>query len=137
LASLSPDRLRELYDVLVLPNASILTDAEAQLIDAFVADGGNLVATAETALRTEDGSEVAEFRLQSLGAARVTRRFESDEELRGAYLRVLDTPGKGPIAPRDLLLLYRGFLQTELRPGAVSGLSFIPPAPFGPPEKIY
>lgn len=137
LTRLGADGLREHYDLLILPNASILTDAEAAVVDAFVADGGNLVATAETGLRTADGTEVEEFRLASLGTARVSRRLSTERELRGAYLRVLDTEEYGPVAPRDLLLLSRGFLETELRPGATSGLNFVPPAPFGPPEKIY
>ncbi|WP_162458454.1 alpha-amylase family protein [Pseudactinotalea terrae] len=137
IARLGTEGLRRRYDLLVLPNAAILSDEEAAIIDAFVAEGGNLVATGDTGLRTPDGTEVDEFRLVSLGAHRVSRRRETEEELRGAYLRVLDVEGREAIAPRDLLLLYRRFLQTELRPGAVSGLSFIPPAPFGPPEKIY
>lgn len=138
LGRLGSEALLAKYDLIVLPNASILDDDEVSILDEFVSQGGNLLATGETGLRDAAGEATDTFRLACLGTSRVLGQRHLEEELRGSYLRV--TPGAPPLGrlvPHDYLVVYHKFLETELRHGAVGDLHFIPPAAYGPPEKIY
>jgi hypothetical protein len=58
--------------VLVLPNVASLSDAQLDLLRAFVARGGSIVATAETSLYREDGSRRDDLGLADLFGASVT-----------------------------------------------------------------
>jgi hypothetical protein len=57
-----PERLKP-YKVLVLPNAAALSDRQVQVIRAYVAGGGGLIATCETSLFDELGQPRANFAL--------------------------------------------------------------------------
>lgn len=54
------------YRVLILPNVACLSDAQADVIRAFVHQGGGLVATCETSLCDELGRPRADFALRDL-----------------------------------------------------------------------
>ncbi len=130
------DRLSR-YRLLILPAAACLSAAEAAALDAFVARGGRLLATWDTALYDERGRTQAEFALASLAAARLLH-FQPDT--RGAYFRVgLDEASLlGEFAGQtDLLALIGGYLYTELRLNASASLPRLPAMRYGPPEKCY
>ncbi|HEX2513114.1 MAG TPA: family 10 glycosylhydrolase, partial [Chloroflexota bacterium] len=80
------------YRALVLPNAAALSDEQVALLDRYVAVGGGLVATFETATRGGDGAPRpgGEVGLESLGVGRVLARRDGAKELRGSYLRVTE-----------------------------------------------
>ncbi|MFG1627420.1 alpha-amylase family protein [Kribbella sp. NPDC049227] len=129
------------YDVVVLPNVISLSEADAAVLDEYVAAGGGLVVTGEPGLGDPVTGEGDEFALASLPASRVLRRLTAEKDVRGSYLRVLpgdEVPGFGAaVLGRELLMLDRRFAEVEPHPDAVSAMRLIPPAPYGPPEKIH
>ncbi|HVG97164.1 MAG TPA: beta-galactosidase trimerization domain-containing protein [Chloroflexota bacterium] len=136
------------YRAIVLPNAACLDDAQLAALDAYVAAGGGLVATHETAqydaggaVRRADG--VPTVGLRSLGAASVLTR---STDVRGAYFQV--TPevvaeygcafgAPGAADGTELIALDQAYLYVAPRPEASASLALIPPFRFGPPEKCY
>ena len=125
------------YEALVLPNVAALDDEQLAVLDAFVEQGGGLVATYDTSAFDGEGRERGEFGLKSLGARRIVARREGPAAMRSAYLRVTrreDLPG---CDDTDLVALDRAFLHVEPRPDALASLALIPPSRYGPPEKIY
>ena len=137
------------YDALVLPNIAVLDEGQANALDEYVAAGGGLVATHETASYAPDGRLRAELGLQSLGARRVLSRRSGSaavdpsrpggayRPLRSAYLRVADRADLPGFDETDLVMLDRAFLTVEPREGAVGSLTLVPASRYGPPEKIY
>ncbi len=124
------------YRALVLPNIACLSDREAEALDAYVARGGGLVATHETALYDEEGRRRQSFALQSLGAADVLAR---EPRMRSAYFwvdRREELPGE-EFELTNTVLLDGEYLYVALREGAERGLRLIPPSRYGPPEKTY
>lgn len=137
-------RARDLgqFRALVLPNIAALDDEQAGVLDAFVEQGGGLVATFDTSLSTADGeprlaAEGWTFGLQSLGAARVLRRREQREDVHSAYLRVTRREDLPDLPDTNVVGVAHAFLHVEPRPGATPSLSFIGTSPHGPPEKCY
>ena len=127
------------YKAVVLPNAAALSDAQAAVLDAFVAAGGGLVATFETATRDGEGRPRpdGEIALASLGAGRVLANREGPKELRGAYLRVTRRQDLADLPDTDLVPVDRAFLYVERREGATPSFTFVAPTPYGPPEKCW
>ncbi len=62
---LNPQTLAK-YRVLVLPNATALSDVQVAAVREYIASGGGLVATGETSLCDELGQPRADFALQDL-----------------------------------------------------------------------
>lgn len=60
------DKTLSKYQVLILPNAAALSDAQVQAVRRFVHAGGGLVATGETSLFDELGRPRHDFALQDL-----------------------------------------------------------------------
>jgi hypothetical protein len=90
-------------DVLVLPNAVCLSDEQLDLIRTFVANGGGLVATADTSLSDERGNRREDFGLADLFGVRLIghapdgdygelqyREGEGYREIPEAYFKVTD-----------------------------------------------
>ena len=63
------------YELLVLPNATCLSDEACRAISDFVGGGGNLVASFETSLYDEDGRRREDLRLGGLFGARFSGRM--------------------------------------------------------------
>jgi hypothetical protein len=62
---LSPEKLAK-YKVLILPNCACMSEETAEVLRKFVREGGNIVATYETSLYTEDGESRGNFLLSDL-----------------------------------------------------------------------
>jgi hypothetical protein len=62
---LSLEKLKR-YSVLILPNMALMSDLQKQQIEAYVAQGGSLLATFETGLYDENGLKRADFALAEL-----------------------------------------------------------------------
>ncbi|MFN2272866.1 MAG: alpha-amylase family protein [Anaerolineae bacterium] len=133
-------------ELLVLPGAACLSDAQLAAIDRFVENGGRVLATGETALYTELGRPRDRYGLDCLGAGKV--RFRRDD-MRSAYFRVHNTnavhnvdavhdrDAMGPLAGTGLLFLDERYLYTVLKEGATTSLTLVPPCTYGPPEKCF
>ncbi|MGQ0570539.1 MAG: beta-galactosidase trimerization domain-containing protein [Armatimonadota bacterium] len=90
------------YRLVILPNVACMDDQTAAALDQFVAGGGHLIATHDTALFDHEGRERRDFAMQSLG-----RRFVKRRLMQGTYLLVKDHRLLGP-AFRDTDLVGLG-----------------------------
>jgi hypothetical protein len=84
---LSSDRLRK-YDVLVLPNVALLSDAQCKQLRTFAEAGGSLLATFETGLFTETGAPRSDFGLQKLFGIRRQGDIQGPVANYGSYARI-------------------------------------------------
>ncbi len=80
------------YRVVVLPNVACMTEETAATLDAFVQNGGHLIATHETSLYDAQGQPLKTFALRSLGRQFVKRRL-----MQGTYLLAKDRGLLGPV----------------------------------------
>lgn len=119
------------YDVIVLPNTGCLSDREAEVLDAWVADGGTLVATGESGLYDDHGNARNRFALASFP---VSELVGSDNALE-TYLAI----GEGEFEfPFTRLLHVDGwYFHAEPKEGAIAALSLLPEQKYGPPELCF
>jgi hypothetical protein len=109
------------YRLIIAPDLGELSEGAAALLDAFVTDGGALLATGSS------GWDGPRAQLASLGVAGRTS-IHSSGELLSSYIET--SPGR--VVP-----LSGTYFVPELRPGAEPAMHVLPPAPFGPPELCY
>lgn len=121
----------ERYDALVLPDLQAIADDTARMLDRFVDSGGTLVASGRPGFRTAELEPRVEPALACLGIERVV----GVRDVRGAYLEVEDHTGFPRLQDTDLVFLDGQYVDAEYRAGAQGRLRFIPPGPFGPPER--
>jgi hypothetical protein len=120
------------YAALVLPDHQPISDEAARRLDRFVEDGGTLVATGRTGLRTEELNPRDAPALACLGIQGIR---EVRASVRGAYLALDDRTGFPRLAETDLVFLDGAYVDAEYAAAARSRLRLIPPGPFGPPER--
>ncbi|MPZ20887.1 MAG: Tat pathway signal protein [Luteitalea sp.] len=149
------------FSVLILPNVAAMSDAQADAVRRFVADGGSLIATAETSLYDEQGEQRPDFALADLFSASYTGKRHGPEQLTQSdhsYLRLVPDVGQevdGPrsgeerqrSAPRHAVL--NGFEKTNIlafggllldvkaRADATVPVTLIPDFPVYPPETSW
>lgn len=116
------------YDVLLLPDVGCLSDAEAGVLDRYVAAGGTLIATGETGLFDEHGTPRANFALSSFPAA----RLQSVE-------RGLETSIAADSASQSVSLLHLDgwFFHAEAHGDAAGSHPLLPQPKYGPPELCF
>jgi hypothetical protein len=116
------------YDVIVLPNVACLDDAEAAVLDAWVAAGGTLLATGETGLYDGHGAPRGGFALACLPVTGVTHAQDG--------LRSYFAIGPDELAFPDtrLMMLDGRYFRATRKPGAETLLDLLPEPHFGPPE---
>jgi len=119
------------YDVLVLPNVACLDDAEAKVLEDWVAAGGCLLGTGESGLYDGRGTARRAF---ALGCLPVSRLVLARDGLR-AYFRIGADELNFP--ETRLLMLDGRYFHVEVRPGCQTLLRLLPPQRFGPPELCY
>jgi hypothetical protein len=119
------------YDVIVMPNVACLGDAEAAVLDAWVAAGGTLLATGETGLYDDRGAPRGGFVLDSMPATKVQL---ARANLRSYFELV---PGEVPSVAARLMMLDGRYFQAETKDGTETLLHLLPEQRFGPPELCY
>jgi hypothetical protein len=137
---LDPEHLAP-FKLLILPNITVLSDAQCDQIRAFVAAGGGVIATHETSLRNPDGSPRPNFGLAGLFGVDVAGktegpmlnsyiRLEHDAEPASEFFRglenaprVINAVNRLPVTPRE------HFVRTPF--------TLIPSYPDLPMEKVY
>ena len=120
------------YEVIVLPNVTCMSDEEATALDAYVAQGGNLLVTGETGSLDAFGEPRPQNILKSLpiiGIRQVRRNMLA------AYLRVGDSDLHFP--QTDAIMLDGTYVEAEPKPGSETLLRLQLPQRFGPPELCY
>jgi hypothetical protein len=126
LAALKP------YQVIVLADITCLGDKEAAAFDRYVAEGGNLVVTAETGMLDEFGERRSANALKSLPIGRVR---EVKRDMFASYLRIGD--GELDFPQTKIIMLDGVYIDAEPKAGAKTMLRVQPPQRFGPPEFSY
>jgi len=126
------------YKVLVLANASRLSDTDCQTIIRFVQNGGSVVATYETSLYDEAGARRENFGLSEIFGVRHLDT-ESTDELSHSYMHIEDKthPLLSGIENTDRTLFGGRLAQVEAIEKLPVIFTLIPPYPTYPPEKAF
>ena len=117
-------------DVIILPHALLLADAEAAALDTFVSEGGLLIATGYTGGFDEQSGQRDAQALACSPIARFT-----DEV--GAHGWSLDDTRAELNCGAGRIALDGPYFKAELRPQARNLIPFAPEQRFGPPEFSY
>jgi hypothetical protein len=140
-ALLTPERLAP-FRLLVLADAAALSEGQCSAIRAFVASGGNVLATFATSLYDETGARRADFGLADLFG--VSFAGQIDGPLHNSYLSLDAAPSTGrrhevldglESAPR----IINGVFRIAVRPTAEfpSPVTLVPSYPDLPMEDVY
>lgn len=123
------------YEWLILPDLQAIGDEQAQILDAFVAAGGQMLCTGQTGSQDADGNPRARPALACLGwtdngilQEAASAYLEIDETDREIFSRFKQTR---LVAIGGSYVYTRGTAQTQ------PILRMIPPQPYGPPERCY
>lgn len=122
-------KLREQFDVLYLPNTLILMSEEAAAIDAFVNEGGLLIATGMTGAIDSKGAKVARVPLACLPTA----AYAEPSEAEGWSL----DPQKGNVKVTGRVPIDAFYYGGALRDNVSSLIPFAADQRYGPPEFSY
>lgn len=138
---LTPERLAP-YDLLLLPNFAMMSDAQAQSLGGFAARGGSILGTFQTGLFDEAGNARPDFVTGSLFGIEKAGDVKPDApSVLGLF---------GPISLEKIRQrgpLTEGFEETDwiagpsriqpIKPVADAPLTVIDPYPIYPPEAVY
>lgn len=139
---LTPDDLMR-FKVLILPNIAALSDAQCKQIQAYVENGGSIVATFETSLYDEEGRQRPDFGLASLFGVSFDQKVEGP--MRNSYLQLrIDAKNSQTRTilnglddtPRIINSIYK----VNVKPTAAtfpSPVTLIPTYPDLPMEDVY
>lgn len=119
------------YDAVILPNMTILTDAEAQALDAYVHAGGVVIATGQTGGFDRLGVSRADMAMQTSPIARYGQPMDAHGWTFDAS-RANGLSIEGPKIP-----VTGNYYPATLASGAINLLPRAPDQRFGPPEFSY
>lgn len=130
------------YDLLILPNFAMMSDAQAQALRAFAGRGGALLATYQTGLFDENGKARADFATGTLFGIEKAGEVAADPK---TVFNIFTPVSLEKIRERGPLT--EGFEDTEwiagptriqpIKPVAGAPLTVIEPYPIYPPESVY
>jgi len=129
------------FRTLVLPNIAALSDAQCDQLRAFVAGGGNLIATHETSLYDENGKRRKNFALADLFGVDWAGKMESP--MLNSYIRLEHEalPHHELFAGlEDAPRIINGVSRLEVTPReafAETPFTLIPSYPDLPMEKVF
>jgi len=131
------------YKMLLLPNIAALSDAQCEQLRDYVRQGGSLLATYETSLYDEWGTQRKDFGLADLFGVSFAARHQGP--IQNAYFRVLKDTARAGVHPilkglEDAEILIGGTWQLDVKPRETveaPPLTWIPPITNLPMEKTY
>jgi hypothetical protein len=126
------DRLLETYQLLILPNVALLSDAVCNKIDEFVEHGGKLVATYETGKFDEQGSKRASVGLSCLGVQEIVAQKVS---MVNAFFRNANDDQFPSLRETGLIMLNGGYIYTSLQEGTQTLLNLVSEIEYASPEQ--
>jgi hypothetical protein len=138
---LTPDDLKR-FKLLILPNIAALSDGQCQQLQAFVDQGGSLVATFETSLYDDEGQPRPDFGLAGLFGVSYAQKVEGP--MRNSYLQLRHDTKNSQIqqilkglddTPRIINTIYK----VDVKPTVSfpSPVTLIPTYPDLPMEDVY
>ncbi len=122
--------------MIVLANASCLSDAQNEAIRAYVARGGSVVAAYETSLRDEFGKPRAEFGLADVFGA----RYQSGPRgiVKNTYVALSgDHPVNQGYDGAERIMGGTRLIHAEPMDGASTPFLYVPDFPDLPMEEVY
>lgn len=124
------------FKVIILANASCLSDSQCEAIRAYVAGGGSVVAAYETSLRDEDGTPRQQFALADVFGA----KFRSGPRgiVKNTYV-ALTKPhpvNDGYDGARRIIGGTR-LIDVDMDAGATAPFLYVPDFPDLPMEEVY
>lgn len=134
-ASMTPERLDQ-FKVLILANSTCLSEAQADLLKAYVARGGSLVVAYETGTRTPDNAPRPTPLLADLLGYRVTRAARGP--VKNTYVAI---NGDHPIAQgfegAERIMGGTQLIGVEASADADQPFLYVPDFPDLPMEEVY
>ncbi|WP_020614853.1 alpha-amylase family protein [Paenibacillus daejeonensis] len=129
------ERLRR-YQAVILPDVRNVSEQMRATLDAYVHQGGKLLASGASATCDEKGSPLRQVQLESLGAGRI---LEHRTPRQGDYFALQDQDRAVLRGFEDVNLVYLlgELLICETKPESETYLGLIDECMFGPPEKCY
>ncbi|MEQ8490956.1 MAG: family 10 glycosylhydrolase [Marinovum algicola] len=124
------------YKTVIVGEARCLRPDIAAALDAYVASGGVLITTGQTATLDQNGRATGGCGLVASGINAVR---DIRPRANSAYfsLRDQDKARLDWQDALDVVFLYGEYMDCELKAGAEAILSHLPPHMHGPPEKCY
>ncbi|WP_276373214.1 alpha-amylase family protein [Chryseolinea sp. H1M3-3] len=134
---ISKERLSK-YKVIILANVRCLSQKEVALLSEYVGNGGNLVATYETSLYTEDGTKRKDFGLTEVfGCSYTGEKVNTRKD----FYQVIADPDHFIVKPdsnETALLINAGYtLLCKAFPRAKKICTYNPIVHNQPPEKAW
>jgi len=131
------------FRTLILPNIAALSNQQCAQLQAFVARGGNLVATYETSLYDEWGVRRKDFGLASLFGVSFTGSIEGP--MLNSYLTLERDPATGEFSPlltgfEDATRIVNGVHRVRVKQTGTSlpsPLTVVPTYPDLPMEAVF
>lgn len=130
------------YDLVILPNFAIMSDAQAGVLMAYAERGGSLIATHQTALFNPDGSPRADYALGklfgvSVGSASQDWRKDIPPYITPTYLQTIRV--RGPLSDGfdDTISIAGPMAPLPVTASGDVPFTVIDPYPFYPPEAVY
>lgn len=134
---LTRERLRR-YRVVLLPNVRSMSDGEMTLLNEYVREGGNVVATYATSLYDADGRARSDYGLGEMFGVRYEGRRENTR--RDSYQYIFDPrhPLVSEDSPQTELMFNAGFTAL-CKPLAEAKVicTWVPPIQNQPPDKSW
>jgi hypothetical protein len=132
----------ENYKLLVLPNVAALSDLQCEQLRQFVNNGGSIVASFETSLYNETGSQRENFGLADLYG--VSFKGNVEGPMKNSYLKINTESGQDNYHTvlnglEDAFRIINGVWRLNVKPlvDFPSPLTLIPSYPDLPMEHVY
>jgi type 1 glutamine amidotransferase len=134
---LSRERLQK-YALVILPNVRCLSQQEMEVLQGYVREGGNLLATYATSLYDLVGQERQDFGLAEVFGCSYSGKKASTRKDSYQYILQPGHPLVAPDSPNTELFINAGFtLLTNPKPGAEVICTLVPTVHNQPPEKAW
>lgn len=122
------------YEALILPDYEPLATGLIGALDAFVQDGGTVIAVGKSGFRDRYYELRDAFPLECLGIENIkTVR----DDMRSSYFKLDDKEGFDRFAETDLIYMDGYYIYAEYAEKVEKRFRLIPPHNFGPPERCY
>ncbi|MDR1972528.1 MAG: hypothetical protein LBQ46_11480 [Treponema sp.] len=143
--------LRDLapFKAVILPDLKYVSPQQAAVLDDFVRSGGVLLASGEAGFYDNHYEQYDKIPLKSLGIAEVlyhrrdvlSAMLLADEAVGAGGIAGMSGPATRKYFPHFTDVRYvacgQEFINVRMEEGAEAWMPFLPPQPFGPPERCY